>query len=331
MAKVCLIGCSDDALKYADILYRLNALFCVYDEDSSNVTRFASRYNIQSSYCYTSIQDVIKDVSIDGIVITKDINMIEFIKEILDYIKKDNSRRKSMYILVNEPFTDDYNKYKEMAAIINSSKGKVALMPCYLEYFNPIIEEVNHAITSKGYEPILFTLEGIAYSKEESAIKTVMHDYIIILTYLIKELPSYVSSVSLSKGDNELVASLLAYSRSKLIAEITVRVAKDKKEESSNYAKVIEGLQYKRLKVVYTDGTVLDVNLAQELKMNYSDNVREGYVDKLYLLISNFIAAIDGRDKLKATINDALLVERIKNAITLSTRLGSPIYITADR
>ncbi len=326
MARVCLIGCSDDAVKYADILYRLNSLFCIYDDDQSNVEEFARRYNIQSSYCYTSIQDVMNDTSIDGIVITKDTNMLEFMKEMVNHMRKDNGRRKSMHILVND--IDDYNKCKEMNAIINSSK--VVLMPCYLEYFNPIIEGVKHTITTKGYNPILLALEGsIAYSNEkQSAIKTVMHDYITTLTYLIKELPSYVSSVSMSKDDNELVASLLVYSRSKLIAEITVRVVKDKNEgEGSDNAKVIEGMQYRRLKIICTNGTVLDINpLEEESKMDYNI-VRKEHIDKLYLLISNFIDAIDGKNKLKVTMDDTLLVEKIKDAIALSARLGSPIYI----
>jgi len=88
---------------------------------------------------------------------------------------------------------------------------------------------------------------------------------------------------------------------------------------------------HRRLKIVCTDDTILEINpLEQELKIINNDNakiVREERSNKLYRLVNNFIAAIDGREKLKVTIDDALLVERIKDAIVLSSKLGSPIYI----
>ncbi len=352
MARICLIGCNDNSVKYANLLDRFNALACVYDEDQNNVAMFAKRYNLSlssSSYYYKSIQDVMNDTSIDGIVIATDNNKhLALIKEIVDYIKKDDRRRirreegRSIHILVDESLMDDYNKCKEIARMIDSSNGRVTLMPCYIEYFNPIIEEVKHTITSKGYNPILFVFEdSVAYSEERQLnLKTIIHDDITTLVYLLKELPRYVSSISMSKNGNELIASLLAYSKSKLVTEIIARVMNVKKEEIEVKEKtdkgskedVIERLYYRRVKIVCTDDTILDINpLAQELKIIHcNDNakiIRKEHVNKLYILVSNFIAAIDGREKLKVTIDDALLVERIKDAIVLSSRLGSPIYI----
>jgi len=66
---------------------------------------------------------------------------------------------------VDEPFTDDYNECKEIDAIIDSSNDRVNLMPCYIEYFNPIIEDAKHTITSKGYGPILFAFDSITYEE----------------------------------------------------------------------------------------------------------------------------------------------------------------------
>ncbi len=341
MARVCLIGCNGNAVKYADLLSKLNALACVYDEDPDNAALLASRYNLSQSY-YTSIQDVVNDTSIDGIVIATGASKhLALIKEIVDCIRRDDKRskgmggsRSSMHILVDEPFTDDYNKCKEIAAIIDSSKGKVNLMPCYIEYFNPIIEDAKHTITSKGYEPILFAFDTITYGAERLDPRIIIHDDITTLVYLIKELPRYVSSISISKNRDELIASLLAYTKSKLIVEIVARIVNVKREvmvrEVDNYARD-NAMSHRRLKIVCTDDTILEIKpLEQELVIYNNDNaniVREERLNKLYLLVSNFIAAIDGREKLKVTIDDALLVERIKDAIVLSSRLGSPIYI----
>ena len=344
MAKICLIGCNDNSVKYANLLNMLNALACVCDEDQNNAITFAKRYNLLSSnnnhYYYTSIQDVMNDTNIDGIVIATDNNKyLTLIKEIVNYIKNDDRRRerKNIHILVDEPLASDYNECKEIARLIDSNKGRVTLMPCYIEYFNPIIEEVKHTI--KGYNPILFTFENsIAYNeKKQLNLRTIIHNDITILVYLLKELPSYVSSISMSKNSNELIASLIAYSKSKLVAEIIARVMsikeeREAKEIKDNGSSVIERLYHRRLKIVCTDDTILDINpLVQELKIIHcNDNakiVRKDNVNKLYLLVSNFIAAIDGREKLKVTVDDALLVERIKDAIVLSSRLGSPIYI----
>ncbi len=338
MARVCLIGCNDNAVKYADLLSMLNALACVYDEDQDNAALFASRYNLSQSY-YTSIQDVVNDTSIDGIVIATDASKhLELIKEIVDCIRRDDKRGKGggisrIHILVDGPFADDYNKCKEIAAIIDSSKGRVNLMPCYIEYFNPIIEDAKHTIISKGYEPILFAFDSITY-EEGLDSRIIMHDDITTLVYLIKELPRYVSSISMSKNRNELIASLLAYTKSKLIVEIVTRIVNVKKEvmarDVDNHARDNEKF-HRRLKIVCTDDTILEINpLEQEMKITHNDNakiVREERSNKLYRLVNNFIAAIDGREKLKVTIDDALLVERIKDAIVLSSRLGSPIYI----
>jgi len=345
MARVCLIGCNDNAVKYADLLSMLNALACVYDEDPDNAALFASRYNLSQSY-YTSIQDVVNDTSIDGIVIATDASKhLELIKEIVDCIRRDDKRSKGreergregggrsrIHILVDGPFADDYNKCKDIAAIIDSSKGRVNLMPCYIEYFNPIIEDAKHTITSKGYEPILFAFDNITYEGLDPRI--IMHDDITTLVYLIKELPRYVSSISMSKNRNELIASLLAYTKSKLIVEIVTRIVNVKREvmarEVDKHTKNNEKF-HRRLKIVCTDDTILEINpLEQELKIINNDNakiVREERSNKLYRLVNNFIAAIDGREKLKVTIDDALLVERIKDAIVLSSKLGSPIYI----
>jgi UDP-N-acetylglucosamine 3-dehydrogenase len=348
MARVCLIGCNDNAVKYADLLNRLNALACVYDENPDNAAVFAKRYNLSQSY-YTSIQDVVNDTSIDGIVIATDASKhLALIKEIVDCIRRDDKRskgreergrgggRSSIHILVDEPFTDDYNKCKEIAAIIDSSKGRVNLMPCYIEYFNPIIEDVKHIITSKGYEPILLAFDSITYEEERLDPRIIMHNDITTLVYLIKELPRYVSSISISKNRDELIASLLAYTKSKLIVEIVTRIVNVKRKvmvrEDDNYARDNARFHiHRRLKIVCTDDTILEINpLEQELIIHNNNNdkiVRKEHLNKLHLLVSNFIAAIDGREKLKVTIDDALLVERIKDAIVLSSRLGSPIYI----
>jgi UDP-N-acetylglucosamine 3-dehydrogenase len=81
---------------------------------------------------------------------------------------------------------------------------------------------------------------------------------------------------------------------------------------------------------VCTDGIITGDFLTQEIKIDHADATimpRKQFQEPLTLELQNFIAAVEGREKIVVTAADATNVTRVAEAAILSSNTGSPIYL----
>ncbi len=233
---------------------------------------------------------------IDGFVVSgKELD--RFIESVMN---KRKSRKDHTYILLPRHI----NNCSILKDIPRESR--IRIVPSYLDYFNPLLDYTRDMLRDYNYRPLLFRYSSAHHSIERIA------DDASALTYLIGEQPRYVSSIS----NGPIMIALLVYRE--CIAEITARIGGSTTTTT------------RRLDILCNNDISISVDhTKQEVSVDGSVK-KSGSEDLLYRLIDEFVSSIERREPPKVTLKDALVVWRIMDAIMLSSRLGSQIYIGND-
>ena len=257
--------------------------------------RDASKKEIAEKYgveYYTELEYL---DGIDGFVVSgKELD--RFIESVMN---KRKSKKGHTYILLP--------RYINNCSILKDipRESRIRIVPSYLDYFNPLLGYTRDMLRDYNYRPLLFR-----YSSTNHSIEGITDD-ISALTYLIGEQPRYVSSMS----NGPIMIALLAYRE--CIAEITARIG-----GSTATTRRLDILCNNDISIS-VDHTKQEVSVDGSVKKSSSE-------DLLYILIDEFVSSIERRESPKVTLKDALVVWRIIDAIMLSSRLGSQIYIGND-
>jgi hypothetical protein len=254
--------------------------------------RDASKKEIAEKYGVEYYTELEYLDSIDGFVVSgKELDW--FIESVMNKRKR---RKDYTYILLPRHI----NNCSILRDIPRDSM--IRIMPSYLDYFNPLLDYTRDML--RDHRPLLFKYNSTHYSIERIA------DDASTLTYLIGEQPRYVSSMR----NGPLMITLLAYRE--CIAEITARIG--------------GSITTRRLDILCKDDISISVDhIKQEVSIDGSVK-KSGSEDLLCRLLYDFVSSIERGESPRVTLKDALVVWRVMDAIMLSSRLGSQIYIGND-
>jgi UDP-N-acetylglucosamine 3-dehydrogenase len=299
--RLCVVG-AEGGVDYARALSRFDALTCIYDMDVNKAKEFASMYGI--SY-YTSLEEMIASKP-DGLVIATPADThLSIIASVIEQCKN---------IFLVRPVGGSFRECREIVAM--AKKSKAMLVPGYIERFNPLLNKTREVVDSRRYGRILLLeiQSGMMKSKRfnSSLLYDVALDDIDAALYMLNAYPDTVFAV----GSMEKAIAITLGFRDGRVACIT-----------SNNIK-----RFRRITITMENGMVRCDLVRQEIDVdgdsgsNYVIKMEERE-EPISSAMRNFIDAIEGRDKPKVSVNDALLIEKVADSALLSSRIGSQIYI----
>ncbi|GBC72987.1 Inositol 2-dehydrogenase [archaeon HR04] len=268
--------------------------------DVNKAKEFASMYGI--SY-YTSLEEMIASKP-DGLVIATPAHThLSIIASVIEQCKN---------IFLVRPVGGSFRECKEIVAM--AKKSKAMLVPGYIERFNPLLNKSREIVDSRRYGRILMLeiQSGMMKSNRlNSSLYDAALDDIDAALYMLNAYPDTVFAV----GSMEKAMAIILGFRDGRVACIT-----------SNNIK-----RFRRMTITMENGIARCDLVRQEIDVDGDSGSNyikmEEREEPISSAMRNFIGAIEGRDKPKVSINDALLIEKVADSALLSSRLGSQIYI----
>lgn len=308
--RLCVVG-AEGGDEYAKALSRFDTLSCVYDADVHKAREFASRYGV--SY-YTSLEEMIASKP-DGLVIATPADThLSIIASVIEQCKN---------IFLVRPVGGSFRECKEIVGM--ARKGKAMLVPGYIERFNPLLNKAREIVESRRYGSILMLeIQSGMRGKSLNSSLYVALDDIDAALYMLNAYPDTVFAVG--SMDKRVMAMTLGF-RDGRVACLTSNSIKGFRRMTITMENGIARCDLVRQEIeVEGDGDVSSNNNSNNSSSNYLIRMEESE-EPISSAIRNFIDAIEGRDKPKVSINDALLIERVADSALLSSRLGSQLYI----
>ncbi|MEM1941782.1 MAG: Gfo/Idh/MocA family oxidoreductase [Candidatus Nitrosocaldus sp.] len=308
MLRLCVVG-AEGGDDYAKALSRFDALACVYDADVHKAREFASRYGV--SY-YTSLEEMIASTRLDGLVVTTPAyTHLSIVSSMIEHCKN---------IFLARPVGGSFKECKEIASMAKKSSRSM-LVPGYIERFNPLVNKAKEVVDGRRYGSMLIleVQSGLMGRMiNSSLLYDVAIDGIDTALYMLHAYPDTVYAI----GSEKAIVITLGF-RDGRVACLT--------------SNSIKG--FRRMTITMENGIARCDLVRQEIEVEGdgdggSNNSSSNYLirmeeseEPISSAIRNFIDAIEGRDKPKVSINDALLIERVADSALLSSRLGSQLYI----
>ncbi|MCS6768338.1 MAG: Gfo/Idh/MocA family oxidoreductase [Candidatus Nitrosocaldus sp.] len=302
MVRVCVVG-AEDGYEYARVLSRLSALAGIYDPDAQKAREYGAAYGVPH---YTLLHEMLESLRPDGLVVATPADThLAMVSAAVEHGMRG--------VFVARPLGSSFRECREIYAM--AERSRLILMPGYLDRFSPILGRARELISNgrcgrmlmlevhNGYDRGPSDAREFMYSTAVDGVDSVLH---ILSTY-----PDLVSAID--GVDGSAVAILLGF-RDRRIACITSTRAKT----------------FKRIDMVMERCIVRCDLVRQEMSVEGEDTVTVRIdAEPISLALSNFIDAVEGRDKPRITARDALVTESVADAALLSIRIGSQVYVHA--
>lgn len=305
-----VIGVGGWGKNHVRALSELEALSCICDLDYTKAKELAKKYRVNA---YSSLDEMLNNEKLDGLIVSTPTSTHYSIAKI--------AIEKGIAVLAEKPFTKRIDEAKELIKL--ARRKHVILTAGYIERFNPVVKYTKELIDSKSFGDALM-LEFHRENKRPVRITDVgiildtsVHDIDTAL-YLLNEMPNVVFARSGKKSGEheEYVTIILGF-------------------ENKNAFIVSNWITPKKMRnfdVICTEGVISGNFITQELKIELDKNTIIPRIDNeepLMLELKNFINAIKGREELLVKPEDALNTLKVADAVLLSTKTGSQIYLGA--
>ena len=203
-----------------------------------------------------------------------------------------------------------------------AEKNKVILTCGYIERFNPAVDVVKKIVKEKKFGDLVM-LEFHRENRMPLHIKDVgiiydtsVHD-IDTANWLFDDMPNVVfARAGRIKHEHEDFASIMLGYKNDKVAII-----------SSNW---ITPKRVRKFNAVCTDAIISSDFITQEIIVEKSENsetIQNEKQEPLLLEIQSFLGAIEGKNELIVTSQQAVNVTKIAEAALLSSQKGIPIYL----
>ena len=307
--KIVQIGTGGWGKNHARILSQLGVLSAVCDTNTERSKEYGERYSVNY---YNSFDDLIKFEEFDGaFVVTPTSSHTEIATKLLQAKK---------HVFVEKPMTyksEDGQKIADLA-----KKNNLVLTCGYIERFNPAVDNVKKFVKEKKYGELVM-LEFHRENRMPLHIKDVgiiydtsVHD-IDTANWLFDDMPQVVFARSgRINHDHEDFASIMLGYKNDKVAII-----------SSNW---ITPKRVRTFTAVCTDAIITSDFISQEIKIEKKEETEIPRSDKqepLLLEIQSFLGAMEGKNNLIISSQQAVNVTKIAEAALLSSQKGIPIYL----
>ncbi|MCI4432601.1 MAG: Gfo/Idh/MocA family oxidoreductase [Nitrosopumilus sp.] len=307
--KIVQIGTGGWGKNHTRILSELGVLSAVCDSDAQKSKEYGEKYSVNY---YRSVDDLIHTEEFEGaFVVTPTSTHTEITTKLLQAKK---------HVFVEKPMTyrsEDGQRIAELA-----EKNKVILTCGYIERFNPAVDIVKKIMKDKKFGDLLM-LEFHRENRIPLHIKDVgiiydtsVHD-IDTANWLFDDMPHVVFARSgRVNHEHEDYASIMLGYKNDRIAII-----------SSNW---ITPKRVRTFSAICTDAVITSDFISQEVRVETKEETeipRNEKKEPLLLEIQNFLEAIEGKNNIIVTAQQAVNVTKIAEAALLSSQKGIPIYL----
>jgi len=307
--KIVQIGTGGWGKNHTRILSELGVLSAVCDSDAQKSKEYGEKYSVNY---YRSVDDLIHTEEFEGaFVVTPTSTHTEITTKLLQAKK---------HVFVEKPMTyrsEDGQRIAELA-----EKNKVILTCGYIERFNPAVDIVKKIMKDKKFGDLLM-LEFHRENRIPLHIKDVgiiydtsVHD-IDTANWLFDDMPHVVFARSgRVNHEHEDYASIMLGYKNDRIAII-----------SSNW---ITPKRVRTFSAICTDAVITSDFISQEFRVETKEETeipRNEKKEPLLLEIQNFLEAIEGKNNIIVTAQQAVNVTKIAEAALLSSQKGIPIYL----
>ncbi|MEC4847723.1 MAG: Gfo/Idh/MocA family oxidoreductase [Nitrosarchaeum sp.] len=307
--KIVQIGTGGWGKNHTRILSQLGVLSAVCDTNIERSKEYGEKYSVKH---YNSLEDLIKFEEFDGaFIVTPTSTHTEIATKLLEAKK---------HVFVEKPMTyksEDGQKIADLA-----KKNNLVLTCGYIERFNPAVDNVKKFVKEKKYGELVM-LEFHRENRMPLHIKDVgiiydtsVHD-IDTANWLFDDMPQVVFARSgrINHEHEDFASIMLGYKNDK-VAII-----------SSNW---ITPKRVRTFTAVCTDAIITSDFISQEIKIEKKEETEIPRSDKqepLLLEIQSFLGAIEGKNNLIVSSQQAVNVTKIAEAALLSSQKGIPIYL----
>jgi predicted dehydrogenase len=307
--KVAVVGVGGWGKNHARVLKELGCLAAICDLDAARAKEIAGKHGAQA---YSSIDGMLGKERLDGcLVCTPTKTHAAVAKKMMDH---------GVNTFVEKPMSFSSKECEEMMQV--AEKKKVVLTSGYVERFNPAVSDARKLIEAGMYgDPMMIEFHREnrmpLHIKDVGVIyDTSVHD-IDAAMFLFGSRPNVVFARAGKRFHTfEDFATIMLGFENQKVAII-----------ASNW---ITPKKVRTFSAVCTDGIITGDFLTQEIKIDRADATimpRKQFQEPLTLELQNFIAAIEGREKIVVTAADATNVTRVAEAAILSSNTGSPVYL----
>jgi len=307
--KVAQIGTGGWGKNHTRILSQLGVLTAVCDANKERSKEYSEKYSVNS---YDSVDSLLDSENFDTAFICTPTSTHSKIASQLIQKKKN--------VFIEKPLTylsEDGEELLELA-----KKNNVMMTCGYIERFNPAVGLVKDYVKSKKYGELVM-LEFHRENRMPLHIKDVgiiydtsVHD-IDTAMWLFDDTPQVVFARSGKiNHEHEDFASIMLGFKNNKVAII-----------SSNW---ITPTRVRNFNAVCTEGIISSDFISQEVKIetkNDTEIPRKEKEEPLLLEIKNFLGAVEGKNELIVTPEQAVNVTKIAEASLLSSQKGTPIYL----
>ncbi len=307
--KVVQIGTGGWGKNHARILSQLGVLCAICDVDKEKSEEFGKKYSVNS---YDSIDSLLNSEEFDAAFVCTPTSTHSSIASQLIQSHK--------HVFVEKPLTYLSEEGEDLLELAN--KNNVILSCGYIERFNPAVGVVKNFVKSKKYGELVM-LEFHRENRMPFHIKDVgiiydtsVHD-IDTAMWLFDDTPEVVfARAGKINHEHEDFASIMLGFKNNKVAII-----------SSNW---VTPTKIRHFDAVCTEGIISSDFITQEIKVETKDATEKPKHEKqepLLLEIQNFLGAIEGKNELTVTAEQAVNVTKIAEAALLSSQKGTPIYL----
>jgi len=307
--KVAQIGTGGWGKNHTRLLSQLGVLTAVCDTNKERCKEYSEKYSVNS---YESVDSLLDSENFDAAFICTPTSTHSKIASQLIQKKKN--------VFIEKPltyFSEDGEELLELA-----KKNNVMMTCGYIERFNPAVGLVKDYVKSKKYGELVM-LEFHRENRMPLHIKDVgiiydtsVHD-IDTAMWLFDDTPQVVFARSGKiNHEHEDFASIMLGFEDNKVAII-----------SSNW---ITPTRVRNFNAVCTEGIISSDFISQEVKIetkNDTEIPRKEKQEPLLLEIKNFLGAVEGKNELIVTPEQAVNVTKIAEASLLSSQKGTPIYL----
>lgn len=304
-----IIGVGGWGKNYLRVLQELGTLQAFCDIDPQRVRTYQERYHTKG---YNSVGEMLDSEALDAVTIcTPPSSHFEVAKEAI---------LRSKHILVEKPLTTSSIEARELVEL--AERMNVILTVGFIERFNPAVSGAKRILDSGQLgKPILLEFH------RENRMTSVVHNVGIVPDASIHDIdtacwlfgsePSMVfARTSSVGGEQENVATMILGFQGERNAFI-----------STNW---VTPKRVRKLSIVCTEG-IIDLDfLSQQVEIADSNGSRvlgHDWEEPLMLEMKSFAEAVERGRPLVVTGKDGVNATRIVEAVLISSRTGSPIYL----
>ena len=307
--KLGIVGVGGWGKNYLRILQELGILQAFCDIDPDRVRTYQEKYHTKG---YNSMGEMLDSEAIDGIIVcTPPSSHYEVAKEAI---------LRGKHTLVEKPLTTSPVEARELVEL--AARMNVILTVGFIERFNPAVSGAKQILDSGQLgKPILLEFH------RENRMTSVTHNVGIVRDASVHDIdtacwlfgsePSMVfARTSHVGGEQENVVTMILGFQGERNAFIATNWVTPKR--------------VRKLSIVCTEG-IIDLDfLSQQIEIVDSNGSRvlgHDWEEPLMLEMKSFAEVVERRRPLVVTGKDGVNATRIVEAVLVSSRTGSPIYL----